>query len=373
MRVNLISNPESVVTGLSRYSTTLKRHLDELGVQTAVYRPQIPIPSSVVRLGRSLGWDLNTFFSHYAIRVQPGTADLHHLTNENLATVLRFEKIKPSIVTVHAPSIYLLRSKPHLAMQAHIFQRWFDSLTAGALQRADAIIAVSNYVRNSLVDNSPGLSPERILVIPEAVDHDFFYPRAVPPAFREKYQLSSDNFYVLYVGSEQPRKNFLTLIRAFASLRSQFENIRLLKVGQPEYVEERNKANKLIDHLGLHGDVSFIGHVGHELPLFYSVSDLFVFPSRYEGFGFPPLEAMACGTAVICSNITALPEVVGDAALLFDPKDEDALTDLMVQVARSEDLRNEYSQRGLARAQGFSWAETARKTVSLYRRVLREQ
>jgi glycosyltransferase involved in cell wall biosynthesis len=145
--------------------------------------------------------------------------------------------------------------------------------------------------------------------------------------------------------------------------------VRLLKVGQPEVAGERAKALRLIDELGIAEDVGFVGHVGDDLPLFYNASDLFVFPSCYEGFGFPPLEALACGTPVICSHATSLPEVVGDAALLFDPLDEDALVGLMARALDDEGLRHACRRRGLERIRRFTWGRTAEQTIAVYRQV----
>jgi glycosyltransferase involved in cell wall biosynthesis len=145
----------------------------------------------------------------------------------------------------------------------------------------------------------------------------------------------------------------------------------LWKVGQPEIREERTKALKLIEELDIGSSVTFIGHVGEDLlPYFYNASEIFVFPSLYEGFGFPPLEAMACGTPVICSNRTSLPEVVGEAALLFDPTDEEALTVQMERLLLDAELRESYSRRGLQHAQGFRWEVTAQQTIDVYRHVL---
>ena len=134
-------------------------------------------------------------------------------------------------------------------------------------------------------------------------------------------------------------------MRAFARLKPRLSDLRLLKVGQPEISEERERAVSLIRKLDLERDVIFCGHVGQDLSMFYNLADLFVFPSRYEGFGFPPLEAMACGTPVICSNTTSLPEVVGNAALLFEPMDEDRLVELMEIMLSDQRLRDEYIYR----------------------------
>jgi glycosyltransferase involved in cell wall biosynthesis len=128
----------------------------------------------------------------------------------------------------------------------------------------------------------------------------------------------------------------------------------------------------LIDALGLRDSVIMTGYVPTgDLPAVYAMAEALVFPSIVEGFGLPPLEAMACGTPVVCSNAASLPEVVGDAALLVDPTDVDGLATAMERVLTDADLAADLRERGLARAAGFTWARTARETVGVYERVLR--
>jgi glycosyltransferase involved in cell wall biosynthesis len=368
MRLQLIAKRDARMTGLRRYAETLRQHLGSLGEDVRFAFPPSQVPALGSRLARHFGWDLDVFFQSYPLRARFEPADLYHLTSENLATLLLFHRLRPSIVTVHALFAYLLRHDPELSMYEHPLHRWFDRLAVRGLHHAQAIIAVSGYVKSALVEQV-GLPAGRIHVIPEAVDHDVFRPQPVPVDVMEKYGLAGESRYLLYVGSEQPRKNLTTLLRAFARLKRTVGDVRLVKVGQPEVSRERQKALVLIDQLGIEKDVVFCGHVGEDLPLFYNLAHLFVFPSRYEGFGFPPLEAMACGTPVICSNATSLPEVVGDAALLFDPLDEDRLVELMERLLADRDLREEYVRRGLARAACFHWSTTAQQTMALYRQV----
>lgn len=370
MRVDLVTGSISDgTTGLSRYASTLFRELTHQDVDVHFADLRVPFEPILTFLERRFSLDPIAFFSTYPVAVQRQEADIYHLTSESLASLLMFQRLPPVVVTVHAFFTYFLRRDSELAISNHIYDRAFDALAARGLHRADAIIAVSNYVANLLMAEL-GIPSERIHVIPEAVDHDFFRPLYVPSAFRTQYGLESDYFYFLYVGSEQPRKNFPALLRAFSRVRAENDRVRLLKVGAPELRRERKRAIALIQSLGIEQDVKFLGHVGSELPLFYNVSDALVFPSLYEGFGFPPLEAMACGTATICSNSTSLPEVVGDAALLVDPQDEDALFEAMRLFTRDDRLRHRYEVEGLARSKRFCWREQTQKTVALYRHML---
>lgn len=368
--VELVSRPAGTPSGLSRYAETLARHLDEAGLPFQECKTAMPrMLRPLARLAQVGGYDLATFFTNYPVSGTFSPNALHHLTSESLASLLLFQSLKPVVVTVHGFFTYLLRDDPELSVYPHIFHRWFDDLVVRGLRRADHLIAVSHYMRDVMVERI-GIPAGKITVIHEAVDHDTFYPAPVADSLYQRFDLSPDHRHLLFVGSEQPRKNFLALIRTFARVHERMPDVRLLKVGRPEYEAERQKALDLIAALGLQDAVIFVGHLADELPDFYRLADLFVFPSLYEGFGFPPLEAMACGTPVICSNTTSLPEVVGDAALLFDPLDESRLVTLMEQVLAEAELAEELSQKGLERASSFMWEKTAAETIRLYSQFL---
>lgn len=174
----------------------------------------------------------------------------------------------------------------------------------------------------------------------------------------------------MYVGAEEPRKNIQVLINSFDKLKSKISQIKLLKVGTPNYLRVREKLLKQIESLNLQKDVIFAGYVPEsELAKIYNAVDLFVFPSLYEGFGIPPLEAMACGTPVITSNSSSLPEVVGDAAIIIDPYDANKFAEEMYEVLTEDGLREEMIRKGLDRSKMFSWEKAARKTREIYEQV----
>ncbi|MBE2234079.1 MAG: glycosyltransferase family 4 protein [Anaerolinea sp.] len=372
MRVGLITNDSSIgITGLSRYSSILYQELQKTKIDIELVRPSVPFSHSLGLLGRRLGIDPVTFLSNYPVMIEQKPVDIYHLSSENLASILMFSRIKPVVVTVHAFFTYFLRNDAKLAMYNHSIHQAFDFLAAKGLQRADAIIAVSNYVADLVIDKL-AIPSNRVHVIHEAVDHQVFRPLEVPDMFRDKYGIDPGYFYFLYVGSEQPRKNFPMLLRAFARIRAKYDRVRLLKIGAPELQVERDLAKKLIRELNIEDDVIFLGHVGDELPLFYNATDVFVFPSLYEGFGFPPLEAMACGKPTVCSNTTSLPEVVGDAAMSFNPNDEEALVAAMEIMYSCPETRAFFGAKGLVQARKFQWDPVAAQTKSLYETLVGE-
>lgn len=261
----------------------------------------------------------------------------------------------PSVVTIY-DLIPLVFPQGFSAAQRLSFRL----MVALAVRRARAVIAVSAATRADLLRYFK-LSPDRVHVTPLAADASF-YPR--PPAevaaVRARYGLP--DAYVLYMGINKPHKNLPRLIEAYAKIGAA-PPLVLAGREDPRYPEARRQA----EVLGLGGRVVFPGDIaGADLPALYSGASLFVFPSLYEGFGLPPLEAMACGTPVVCSNRASLPEIVGDAALTFDPYDVDAIASALRRALDDAGLRADLRARGLARAAQFSWDHTAQETFKIY-------
>ena len=266
----------------------------------------------------------------------------------------------PTVVTVHDLSfLYFPESFRWLRRSyLQIFARM-------SVRQARRVIAVSESTKQDLV-KIYGISPAKIDVVHNGVDASFQpLPADQVAAFRQQKGLP-DRF-VLFVGTLEPRKNVVGLIEAYAKLPK--ERPPLVLVGGKGWFYDEIFAR--VEALELTGEVHFAGFVPtEELRLWYNAADLFVYPSIYEGFGLPPLEAMACGTAVITSTASSLPEVVGDAGQLVDPTDGEALASAMARVLDNGDLREQMQSDGLAQASGFSWENTARQTVDSYRRAL---
>jgi glycosyltransferase involved in cell wall biosynthesis len=266
------------------------------------------------------------------------------------------------VVTIHDLTFFLLPERYPTTRRLY-----FQTMTRLSARVADAIIVPSEAVKGDVM-RILGLPPERLFVIPEAAGPAFHPQDAVAiEAVRRRYGLEGP--FLLSVGSLEPGKNRERLLQAFARLRARGLNHTLVVAGQRAWRYEGDAP--LARRLGLADSVRFLGHVPQaDLPALYSAAEVFVFPSLYEGFGLPALEALACGTPVVASNVSALPEVVGDAALQVSPLDVEALAGAMERLLRDDRLRSDLRERGLERAAQFSWEKAARQTVEVYHRVL---
>lgn len=269
----------------------------------------------------------------------------------------------PVVCTVHDIS-FAVRPE-YFTLKDRIF---LGSLVPRALRRAQRVITDTEYTRADLV-KVYNVDPARIAVIPLAAD-----PRYRPldrDACRATVTARHNvaDGYILYVGTLQPRKNVSTLVDAYAQFRRRTGlPHKLLIVGKPKYKFEAVFA--AIERSGFKDDILFAGFVpDEELPTYYNAADVFVFPSLYEGFGLPVLEAMACGTPVICSSASCLPEVVDDAGLLAEPSDPSAFCNALERVLGNPAEAAALRERGLQRAARFTWDRTARETLEVYHEV----
>jgi len=254
-----------------------------------------------------------------------------------------FVPLVPLVVQVH--DLHPLRFLPQFGRAGIYFKLSLQRLG----KTARRITVVSQFVKNELLRETD-IHEDRIDVVPNGYSKQRFYPRPLQQKneFLRRYALKDR--YLLFIGNLFPYKNVNLLIEAFLGIKEKIPHI-LVVVGSREFFYGRLPDDER---------VRYIDYVSHEdLPMFYSYADILVHPSLSEGFGLTPLEAMACGTPVICSNRTSLPEVVGDAGLLFDPVDKTVLGELILTVLENEGLRRQLSAKGLARAELFSWGKTA--------------
>jgi alpha-1,3-rhamnosyl/mannosyltransferase len=249
-----------------------------------------------------------------------------------------------------------------------------------AVRTARRVLAISEASKTDLL-RTFGIDTARVVVTPLAADSHFTpQPAESITAVRRKYALPEH--YVLYFGSNKPHKNLTRLVKAWKmqNVESRFarasgtacrmQNVELVIGGH--WDQRHTDAKLAVEESGLKDEVKFIGPVADiDLPALYSGALLFVFPSLYEGFGLPALEAMACGTPVACSNTSSLPEVVGDAGLTFDPQHVEAIADSLGRALGDPELLADLRRRGLQRAAQFTWERVARQTLDVYERVWR--
>jgi glycosyltransferase involved in cell wall biosynthesis len=250
-------------------------------------------------------------------------------------------------------------------MGRRLYQRWF---TRWSVRHADRVIAISKTTAQDVVQLFD-VPADKVSVVLPGVDARYqpIGDRERVTQFRRLRDLT-DRF-VLFVGTLEPRKNLLTLLQAYAAFRRAGGGYKLALVGGRGWLYEPILA--AIDELDLRGDVVLPGFVAEEeLPLWYNAAEAFFYPSLYEGFGLPPLEAMACGTPVVVSDASSLPEVVGDAGLLLDPNDSQPWAEALERLWRDAAYREDLASQGLRRARRFSWSRMARETIAAYRSVL---
>jgi len=303
-----------------------------------------------------------------ALRIPLGLAIA---TYRDRVDVLHVQYIAPpwhrgaQVVTLH--DLAFLRLPHSFPVSQRWRLRWLVPVNA---RRAAAVITVSECSKRD-IQAAYGIPSERISVIHDAPDPRFHPVRdhAAPTALRQRLGIPAR--YALYAGRLNPRKNLVGLLRAFERVRPRLgEPAQLVIAGQPDFRTEQLDAT--IAASACRADVIRAGYVSEDdLPALLSGAAVFVYPSLFEGFGLPPLEAMACGTPVICSGAGSLPEVVGDAALLVRPGNVDDLAEALWRVLNEPDLHALLPLRALARAASFSWRTAAESTRDVYRRARR--
>jgi len=332
----LVSTLET--SGIDRVSQELAKRMSVPMVETKRYMSIREVYSLLRRL-RRIGEPIHLPSQHFA----------------RYALLLR----RPFIVTVHD----LARICFPYAKES-MWERIGLRLDALGLKKVEHIIAPSACTKADLMSYL-GIPEERISVVYAGVDLQVFKPvRARRFPFP----------YLLYVGSERPRKNLNALLAAFAALKrdaSVFRDLKLVKVGVAgRSAEFRQRTCNEVESLGLREEVIFVEHVSDaELAAYYSSAIALVLPSLYEGFGLPLVEAMACGCPVIASNCSSLPEVASDAGLFVDPHDIDGLAQAMRRMVTDPALREQLMAKGFERAQHFSWDRAVQEMLQVYRKV----
>jgi glycosyltransferase involved in cell wall biosynthesis len=361
--------------GIGRYVTNLARSMTPLLAPderlTILHNPASRLPISTSPAVKMLPVGASPFSVAQQLEVPRLLhrlgADLYHSAYFLMPYTRQLEGV-PTLLTVYdlIPLLFPRQS----TLRARLVARWATRL---ALRAAQHVIAISDATRRDFVAHFR-LQPEKIRVIPLAAD-PAFHPQAqeVTAAVRARYGLPDR--YLLYLGSNKPHKNLEQLVEAWASVQPRRPTPL---TGQPmplavagAWDDRYPGAKQRAAALSLKGQIRWLGPIAEpDLPALYGGAELFVFASLYEGFGLPVLEAMACGTPVVCSNSSSLPEVAGDAALLVDPMNTAELANALCMALDNEGLRQDMREKGLRRAQTFSWQQTARSSLEMYRTAL---
>ncbi len=342
MLVLIVTTEQS---GMDRYSQELAKRLDVKKITTRRYLSLV----EAYRLARY-------------IRSQ---GSIVHLPNQHFARYALFLN-QPFIVTVHDLARCCFNFAPET-----ITEKILLNLDIRYIKRASHIIAISQSTKSDLVKYL-NIPESKISVIYNGVDHNIFKPYE-PYQMRPYHAILSHKPYILYVGSERRRKNLSRLFEAFATLRQKFPGLKLVKVGDPGRSKQlRSETLKKLSSLGIAEEVIFVDHISEkDLAYHYSSAALLCYPSLYEGFGLPPLEAMACGCPVVTANTSSLAEVVGEAGIMVNPYDTSSLVQAMRRVLTDDKLRDNMVRKGLEQSKKFSWEKTAELTRQVYNKVAR--
>lgn len=369
-RVQIVNKPTSPHTGIGRFALEIERGLIQRGIMLSIAPLHDLVPRPVTNVVKKFGLDLDAFFKSYPLRVDARQGHVTHLTSQSLGILLLTQRFsRPVVVTVHDILPYLLRDDQQLNVYGHHAQRIMDALAMRGLRRADRLTADSLFTKSTLMDALE--IPETLIdVVPLGVDTSHFQPQSVPDSFRQKHQLPRDRVFALYVGTEDPRKNLPLLLRAIRQARETLPNLTLLKVGAAAFANQRERHVKLAHDLGISDSVLWFNDVSEEdLPLFYNLASVFVFPSLHEGFGFPLLESLACGTPVVAFRSSSIPELVSNPEFLVDTVSPQAFA---MQMTRS--LSRNYSRWSVEEmalhARRYTWETTVTRTLDTYSTAL---
>ena len=289
---------------------------------------------------------------------------MHHIPQNGIG--LNELYTSPLVVTIHDLIPYIL---PETVGRGYL-QRFLRDMPL-IVNNSKIILTVSEYSKKDIMKFFPFVNEEKIFVTPLAANKSYKPLNKSNCIEYIKNKYSIDSPFILYIGGFSTRKNVKELIIAFNKIKKSLKkDYKLVLCGSIK--DEGVKLQNLCKELLIDDKIIFTGFIpDDELPLFYNAAELFIYPSLYEGFGLPPLEAMSCATPVITSNLTSIPEVTKDCAILIDPFNKDELASSILNLLNSESLLQEYSQKGYKNSLDFTWRNTAIATLKAYEHVFK--
>jgi len=348
MEIDYIWGPNTPkIFGIPRYSYEIQKRMPQVSFRNITY-PWVS------------GSTLDTIFKLTYLPLGGLTRSrngrIKHIASQGYAFTTPFLRRGPVVLTCNDLIPWTFYKKRTPTWKANV----------RSIRQIRNIIAISEFTKNELMVHL-GIQEERIHVIPDGVDREVFHP--LPNPVRPAY-LDPEDKILLYVGSEERRKNLTVVLEALQDLIKEMPHVKLIKAGSPGIAISRDNCLSEIKRRCLEKHVIFRGTISdEELRDLYNIADAFVFPSLCEGFGLPPLEALACGCPVIASDRSSIPEVVGDAGILLDPEDPDVWRNAMYHVLDEQAMRENMRQKSIQRAAMFSWENCAQKTFKLYQEI----
>ena len=302
----------------------------------------------------------NYYYPNY---ISENKIDLHHIPQNGIG--LNNLYTSPVIVTIHDLIPYIL---PETVGRGYL-ERFLKDMPL-IIKNSTAILTVSEYSKKDIIKFFPSINEEKIFVTPLAANKSYKPLNKLDCSNYIKNKYKIDSPFILYIGGFSTRKNVKELILAFKKIQKSLKkDYKLVLCGAIK--DEVLKLQDLCKELLIDDKIIFTGFViDDDLPIFYNASSAFIYPSLYEGFGLPPLEAMSCSTPVIASNLTSIPEVTNNCAILIDPFNKDELASAIINLLNSESLLEEYSQKGYKNSLNFTWKNTAISTLKAYESIL---
>lgn len=359
MQVELVAHtPITSVSSMGRYPRELYNHLSKLVSVRLTHGIDPPLANNL------------TVLRHFPLGVEGHqSGSVTHFMQIMGCSQMLWNPVHPAVATVHDLGVLICEEDKALFSP---LERMILDIQLAGLRRMDKLIADSEFTRQGLIEVF-GFSPQNVHVAHLGISSQFRPMADARERLAERYslQMNDDSYYLLYVGSELPRKNLAVLLITLAQLKRHGYRMKLLKVGNSGGERWRKQFLAEIERQDLISDVIILGVVPEkDLPLFYSAVDLYVTSSLLEGFGWPVLEAMACGTPVVCSNAGSLPEIVEDAAITVDPRDATAMTAAIEVILGNEQLRHNLSDLGRKQAAKFTWDKTIESVLAVYRALV---
>lgn len=310
----------------------------------------------------------STFFENIYIPqiLSKDNISLYHIPQNGIG--FPYNSLTNTVVTIHDLIPYIM---PETVGKGYL-EKFLKEMPK-IISKAKGIFTVSNYSKKDILRFFPNFPEDKIIVTPLAANDNY---KPLSKDYCKNYikdNFNIENDFVLYLGGFSSRKNVKNLILSYEKIRKDLKNnCKLVLIGSIK--DEGLILKDLVSTKGLSDDVIFTGYVEDSiLPLFYNACEAFVYPSLYEGFGLPPLEAMKCKCAVITSNVTSIPEVTGDSCLLIDPKDTDSISSSIIKTVNNNLVKEELGEKAYIKSHDFSWAKTAKETIRGYEYILGER